>query len=127
MLLLDVSTEFNRYVKEKIAGMPTDSREQLEKFILNHERRDLFLNNVCDQIMRYEHRFKNRITRKGRDQIIEMAAQMFIDNAIKHYADQNISECERLAREREQSEWDEVQETVDEMERLGVEYGEESD
>lgn len=122
MLLFDVTQEFNRQIKEKLKGQ----QEKID-FIMNHERRQMFLDNVCAQVLAYEHRFGVRIERKGRDQIIDMATTMFITNAFKHHEDQQLTECARLAKEREKSEWDECQETLDEMERLGVEYGEESD
>ena len=110
MLLFDVTMQFAIEVKKQL-----QSRKDLMQFILNHERKSIFLNNVCNQVQTYEQRYQNRITRKGRDQIIQMAATMFINTAIKDHEEKRKTEAQQIVQNKERREYEEMSEILKEV------------
>jgi len=102
MLLFDVTTQFNKQIKELIKN------PEQQKYLLEHERRTLVIDNICNQVLYYEKKYTSKLDLKQRDIVINEAVKMFAHAALEHHKQQQMSQLKRTILENEQNE---IQET----------------
>ena len=94
MLLLDITTEFDLACTRELAQQP-----EILSFVKRHERRNVVLGNLCQQVVLFERTFRGQKTREKRSQIIDAAALMFI-SAVKRQREESNWSHARKAQER---------------------------
>lgn len=107
MFLFDVVRDFDICVNELLKDRP-----EILRFIQNHERRQVILNNVCHQVQVYERKYKNRLDLRTKRKIIAASAQIFINTAIKQREQSNWSEAKQIGEQRKVWEKKELQEEM---------------
>lgn len=71
----------------------------IRQFLLNHERKPVVIERICDQIRRAEmSNIGGRFEIRRFTQLIEAAAQMFVDAALKNAEEKAISHAEMVRR-----------------------------
>lgn len=74
-----VERRFNRWLMWKF-GQKVD----VTKFLLNHERKQKCIDNVCDQITEYEIRYPHKANTQSIAKLIDAAAGMFARAALNN-------------------------------------------
>lgn len=88
------------------------SRRRLRKFILEHERLPVVLQNLCAEIENAERSMGNRFQKQQLDELIDAAAKMFITGCLTHQEQKFLSEAQKQAiMANEQAELDEMYRT----------------
>lgn len=113
-MLLDVKKIFEDYLKEKLVTKP-----DVLKFVLNHERKDLCIKNLCGQILIAEKKLgANRFKKKQFEYMIQSIAKAFAESAIEYKAQSIISGNERKLREQKADTIKEAEGMIKELEEF---------
>jgi len=107
----NVKVIFDKFLEETLAPKP-----EILKFVLNHERKDLVLNNLCDQILRAERYNFNFNAEKYRF-IIRSMAKTFATVCLEHHRQQALSSLEKIRIRNESENIQRAQEIMDTIER----------
>lgn len=101
MILLDYVQRFDRaceaIVEKRMIALPEGvPADELLRLFKNHERRNVCLANLCDQVEAFERGFKRSKQTKHRvTQIIAGVAQLYCAAVIEHRRQQNLSSAEK--------------------------------
>lgn len=107
MILFDVVKRFDEacrvLIERRMVPMPDGiPNEDLIRLLKEHDRRNLCLNNVCEQISTFERSYK-RVKQNGDkvNQLIACSAQLYVLAVLQHRREQIMSHAEqkRLASE----------------------------
>lgn len=108
-MISDVKTKFDKYLVDTFKSKP-----QIAKFLLKHERKNVCLNNLCEQIVRAEK--GNIIFNSDKySKVITDVAHMFATQAIKHVEEQRLSESEIKKRYQNQDSLKEAEQSIKEL------------
>lgn len=107
-MLLDVMLKFNNRIKSQYVTEPDKIR-----FLLEHERKEKVLNQLCHQIQIAQTRLGPKFARAKYDKLIHSVADGFSELAIKHRNEQNMSDNEKGRIVSEHNHWKEVEAVVD--------------
>lgn len=89
-MLLDVRVKFDNAIRAKFALEP----DKL-KYVMNHERKNFVLNNLCHQIVLAEKTIKQKLMGKMYDHLISSVANSFADLCILHRKESFMTENEK--------------------------------
>ncbi len=108
-MLLDVKILFDEYLRKNFKHKP-----DVLDFLLNHERKEVCIRNLCDQIQVCEKRSKVKLNfdAKAYKLSIEEVAKMFASAAVNAKVAALVSSVERHRRESEESKYDEIRSVV---------------
>lgn len=107
----DVESIFDGYIHRTFLEKP-----EIARFLLKHERKELCIQNLCEQIQGVERsRMSLTFTPSMYKKLIEDIARFFCQQALKQAEEQNLSSLEKLKRvteayrlEREEKEQEEL-------------------
>jgi hypothetical protein len=107
MILFDVVKRFDQacsiLVERRMVPIPPGiSNEEIMRLLMDHERRNLCVNNVCEQVASFEANYKRaKQTPQRVAQLIAAAAQLYVMAVLEHRRQQVLSHAEqkRLASE----------------------------
>jgi hypothetical protein len=116
-MLSDVRRIFDESVDTLFKDKP-----HLIPFFKDHERKNVVLNNLCEQILIIENRNLHFNAENYRSTIKDIAL-LFCKAALKHTEELNLSSAERNRRDREQNILKIAQETIKELQKDGVVKG----
>lgn len=108
-MLVDVTVHFNNALRVKFGHKP-----DILKFLLEHERKDLCLKNLCNQIEIAERRGRFRLDFDVTKYILminEMAV-MFARAAVNARINELMSSAEKHRRQSEATKYDEIKSVV---------------
>lgn len=89
-MLLDVTAKFNTCIDELAEN------KDMVRFIKDHERRPVVLENLSKEILNYEKNFMHgKQTRRHVNEMIASTAQMFYEMAKLHREQHNLSRAEQ--------------------------------
>ncbi len=104
MYLLDVTKDFQTCVDHlftkhapllQYCSQVGISVSEARRLAADHPNRPLFLRNLCDQVATYEHRFRGRVDKRRRHEIIAAASEMFVKGIIEAKRQELLSEAEK--------------------------------
>lgn len=107
----NVKVIFDKFLEETFLTKP-----EILKFVLNHERKDIVINNLCDQIIRLERYNINFNAEKYRF-IIRSMAKTFATVCLEHHRQQSLSSLEKIRIRNESENIQRAQEIMDTIER----------
>lgn len=111
-MIEDVTKEFNGAIRSKFAIKP-----EILKFLLNHPRKAMCLENLCREIQICEKRaLKIGFNIDEYKMLIRDIAFLFAERALKLAEEQAISSIERIRRETENNRIENAKETLKEYE-----------
>lgn len=90
MLLFEVVTRVDRAIESRFALQP-----ELKSFIKNHERKDWFVRNLCNQVVAAEAQMGLKFTPSHLDKMCEAFVDIFAKQAIRHRDEQFLTEAEK--------------------------------
>lgn len=90
MLLFEVVTRVDRAIESRFTLQP-----ELKSFILNHERKDWFVRNLCQQVINAETAMGLKFTPNHLDKMCEAFVDIFAKQAIRHRDEQFLTEAEK--------------------------------
>lgn len=108
-MLLDVKLIFDQYLRANFKHKP-----EVLSFLLFHERKELCIRNLCDQIQICEKRSKVKLNfdAQAYKLSIEEVAKIFAQAAISARVAELVSIVERQRRLNEESKYDEIRSVV---------------
>lgn len=109
MLLFDVRLKFKAAIQSHLSIEPDKMN-----YCLRHERLEMVINNMCDQIMRIERKLGRKLNGPKFQKTIEQTAINFCELALKHRDEQNLSTNEVGRRHKEADYWKEIAKEFDE-------------
>lgn len=89
MLLFDITSVFSAACTSLI------SDPNLLNYINQHERKNIVLSNLCEQVISFEKRFGGTATLEKRNEIIFVSAKMFVEMAKKNHEELMWSQAEK--------------------------------
>ena len=89
MLLFDITSVFSAACASLI------SDPNLLNYINQHERKNIVLSNLCEQVISFEKRFGSTATLEKRNEIIFVSAKMFVEMAKKNHEELMWSQAEK--------------------------------
>lgn len=116
-MLSDVRRIFDESVDTLFSEKP-----HLVPFFKDHERKNVVLNNLCEQILIIENR-NLHFNAEAHRTLIKDVALLFCKAALKLVEEQHLSPAERSRREREGRALDIAKDTIKELQKDGVVKG----
>ena len=110
MLLFEITQEFDRQLKDIFESKPV-----IYNWLKNHERKNVVLNRVCNEVLIYEKKFHARLKLSQRNAIIKEAVKLFAGCAIEHKEQQLMTEGQKAVIQKRESEMKELEEGVVEV------------
>lgn len=110
-MLLDVKIMFDDALRS-ILPEATRNRAEMVRFLLEHERKPLAVNNLCAQILIAEKRTKLRMDQTKLKLLVFTSAKMFAQAAVNSKIQQMLSPAEKKRIESEKSQYDEIKSAV---------------
>lgn len=89
MLLFDITSVFSAACTSLIHD------PSLLEYINRHERRNIVLSNLCEQVISFEKKFGGMATLEKRNEIIFITAKMFVEMAKKNHEELMWSQAEK--------------------------------
>lgn len=108
MLLFDVRLKFKNSIANHYKLEPEKAN-----YCLRHERLEMVLNNMCDQILKIERRLGRKLTGEKYNKTIEQTAISFSELALRHRDEQNMSANEKGRRVAEADYWNDIKKEFD--------------
>jgi len=112
-VLQEVTQRFNLVLRE-IFPKNLQNREELVKFVLNHERKVLCIQNLCAQIQAAEGKISTFNVNDWKD-LIRETARMFANAAIEAQIALHTSSAEKARQASIGSEYDEIRSCIKEL------------
>lgn len=96
----EVTQTFDAAIREHCRKVKEQNRAEITRALLEHERKDVCVQRVCDQIRDAENKCNigGRLELKRFKLLIDAAAVMFCDAALEHMKQRTISQAERQRR-----------------------------
>lgn len=113
MLLFDVTQRFDAHLRKLFQ----ESNKEVLNFLLKHERKQLCLNNLCNQILVAEASSKVKVNIDSFQLLIEETAKLFANAAIDARIHELMTPAEKTRRQSEVSKLDEIKSVVVEVDR----------
>lgn len=110
-MLLDVKQIFEDHLKTTLITQP-----EVLKFVLNHERKDLCIRNLCDQILVSERKLRAKFDQKKYKLMIESIANQFAQAAIDLKKQEILSQSEKKRLIKQADSLKEAEECVNDLE-----------
>ena len=107
----NVQKIFDEFLDETLKEKP-----EALKFIKNHERKPLVINNLCEQILRIE-RYKIDFNAEKYRYVIREIAKSFGVVCLEHHRTTNLSDVEKIRIYNESTKLKTAQETMETIER----------
>jgi len=85
-----IRSRFDNWIRFKFGSLP-----KIQKFLLEHERRELCLKNLCHQIQMIEIRKGRAMSAEGLSEMVDMTARMFASNALTVKEQSLMSDIEK--------------------------------
>lgn len=113
-ILAQVRTDFEYYAKTLTKDDP-----EFQRFILDHERKSLVINQMAREIYLLEQKFGKQHVMNERRKIVAGVTEMFVNAARAHKDQQNMSEIARTHVSSQQRAMEEMQEAIKEVPSVG--------
>ncbi len=107
MFLFDITINFDKACASLIPDDP-----ELLRFVKNHERKNLVLNNLCKQVLQVERQLGSKITPGVRNNLILEVARMFVEAAKKAHEKKQMSAAELTRQSRKSEPFEEMGEIL---------------
>ncbi len=85
-----IRSRFDNWIKFKFEPLP-----KIQKFLLEHERKQLCLKNLCHEIQMIEIRKGKAMSAEDLSEIVDMTARMFSENALTVKEQSLMSDIEK--------------------------------
>lgn len=92
----DVEKLFNTFIESTFREKP-----EVKNFLHKHERKQIVIDNTCEQIRQAELKFATKMDSKRVTSIVNECAKMFCKAALAHIEEKQISEIKRKQMEQE--------------------------
>lgn len=107
----NVKVIFDKFLEETFTPKP-----EILKFVLNHERKNVVINNLCEQILRIE-RYNINFDAHKYTFVIRSIAKSFATVCLEHHRQQSLSSLEKIRIRNESENIQRAQEIMETIER----------
>lgn len=105
-----VTDQFEGQIKHDYKGFP-----ERKKYILNHERKKVCINNLCNEITKWENQIDGDLRKEQIRTLAREYGKTFSKLVLRHRKESRMSSTEKSERIRKANQMNELRAEIDEM------------